>query len=128
MLRVIFWVVPRRVVPPQLNFIISLTSYPHPYEYGTDKVLRNVGYETPHAGEQPKRLHATNNKSLTTPLLPLCLKTCHDVSTSLVPSPPTLCNKSIDATYIYTSRIPYLSDVLGLFRSIHSYRPNLPIQ
>jgi hypothetical protein len=33
------------------------TSYPLGYTDGT--VFRNVGYYTPHSGEQPERLHAT---------------------------------------------------------------------
>jgi hypothetical protein len=38
MLRVIFWVVPRRVV------FNNRRSYPLAYEDGTDTVFRNVGY------------------------------------------------------------------------------------
>jgi plasmid stabilization system protein ParE len=29
------------------------------WQDGTDTVFRNVGYQTPYAGEQPKRLHTT---------------------------------------------------------------------
>jgi hypothetical protein len=39
--------------------LISHTSYPLAYKDGTNRVFRNIGYQTPHAGEQPKRLHAT---------------------------------------------------------------------
>jgi hypothetical protein len=67
MLHVFFWVVTRRVVFKSRRIgtlclfhlcrrvdIKWLTSYPLSYEDGTDTVYRNVGYYTPHAGEQPK--------------------------------------------------------------------------
>jgi hypothetical protein len=52
LLRVIFWVVPRRVVFNSRRFGTlclfhinrRFTSYPLAYEYGTDTVFRNVGY------------------------------------------------------------------------------------
>jgi hypothetical protein len=39
------------------KILSSLILHPRAYEDGTDKVFRNVGYWTPYAGEQPKRLH-----------------------------------------------------------------------
>jgi hypothetical protein len=41
------------------RFLSSLISHPRASEDGTDTVFRNVGYQTPYAGEQPKRLHIT---------------------------------------------------------------------
>jgi hypothetical protein len=45
---------PRPADSPQLNFLISLTSYPLAYEGGTDTVFRNVGYKHHTPGNNPK--------------------------------------------------------------------------
>jgi hypothetical protein len=61
-----FWVVLRRMVRLVCTGLLHhkilslLISHPRAYEDGTDTVFRNVGYETPYAGEQPKRLHITH--------------------------------------------------------------------
>jgi hypothetical protein len=49
---------------PKFRNTVSVPSsqaggYPLDRRFGTDTVFRNVGYQTPHAGEQLKRLHTT---------------------------------------------------------------------
>jgi hypothetical protein len=61
MLPVIFWVVFRRVVFNSRRFgTLWLFHFHRRVDTKMEQtVLRNVDYYTPHAGEQPKRLHAT---------------------------------------------------------------------
>jgi hypothetical protein len=70
---VTFWVVLLRMVFDSRRFgtlclfhfhsrvDAKLILHPITYEEGTDTVFRNVDYQTPYAGEQPKPLHTTIN-------------------------------------------------------------------